>query len=119
MATALCCARPVCLQLIELKSGETYNGHLVNVDSWMNIHLREVICTSKVGPVAARLARNSSLPLCSRACQQLSSPTAELVHTVVYLQQKHCIRCYQQHQQQQAQQLRCSVQGYTPAHARI
>lgn len=39
-------AHPV---LVELKSGETYNGHLVNVDSWMNIHLREVICTSKDG----------------------------------------------------------------------
>jgi U6 snRNA-associated Sm-like protein LSm4 len=35
-------------QLIELKSGETYNGHLVLCDTWMNIHLREVICTSKV-----------------------------------------------------------------------
>jgi small nuclear ribonucleoprotein (snRNP)-like protein len=33
---------------VELKNGETYNGHVVNVDSWMNIHLREVICTSKV-----------------------------------------------------------------------
>lgn len=38
----------VAMQLVELKSGETYNGHLVNCDSWMNIHLREVICTSKV-----------------------------------------------------------------------
>ncbi|GMY21625.1 Probable U6 snRNA-associated Sm-like protein LSm4 [Fagus crenata] len=35
--------------LVELKSGETYNGHLVNCDTWMNIHLREVICTSKDG----------------------------------------------------------------------
>ncbi|KFM24337.1 putative U6 snRNA-associated Sm-like protein LSm4 [Auxenochlorella protothecoides] len=35
--------------LIELKSGETYNGHLVLCDTWMNIHLREVICTSKDG----------------------------------------------------------------------
>ncbi|GMH41798.1 hypothetical protein BSKO_09708 [Bryopsis sp. KO-2023] len=35
--------------LVELKNGETYNGHLVNCDSWMNIHLREVICTSKEG----------------------------------------------------------------------
>ena len=26
--------------------GETYNGHLVNCDSWMNINLREVIVTS-------------------------------------------------------------------------
>lgn len=35
-------------KLVELKNGETYNGHLVNCDTWMNIHLREVICTSKV-----------------------------------------------------------------------
>ncbi|GBF97842.1 endonuclease [Raphidocelis subcapitata] len=39
-------AHPV---LIELKNGETYNGHVVTCDSWMNIHLREVICTSKDG----------------------------------------------------------------------
>lgn len=36
------------LQLVELKNGETYNGHLVCCDSWMNINLREVICTSRV-----------------------------------------------------------------------
>ncbi|XP_014205436.1 U6 snRNA-associated Sm-like protein LSm4 isoform X1 [Copidosoma floridanum] len=35
--------------LVELKNGETYNGHLVSVDNWMNINLREVICTSKDG----------------------------------------------------------------------
>uniref|UniRef100_A0A7E4V437 U6 snRNA-associated Sm-like protein LSm4 n=1 Tax=Panagrellus redivivus TaxID=6233 RepID=A0A7E4V437_PANRE len=35
--------------LIELKSGETYNGHMVSVDSFMNIHLRDAICTSKDG----------------------------------------------------------------------
>ncbi|KAL7058170.1 hypothetical protein AAHC03_016581 [Spirometra sp. Aus1] len=34
--------------LVELKSGDTYNGHLVACDDWMNIHLKEVICTSKV-----------------------------------------------------------------------
>eukprot|EP00891_Asterochloris_glomerata_P000063 jgi/Astpho2/63/Aster-04538 len=37
------------LQLVELKSGETYNGHMVLCDSWMNVHLKEVICTSKDG----------------------------------------------------------------------
>ncbi|KAJ3128475.1 RNA processing protein [Nowakowskiella sp. JEL0407] len=31
---------------VELKSGETYSGHLVNCDNWMNINLKEVICTS-------------------------------------------------------------------------
>ena len=35
--------------LVELKSGETYNGMLVSCDNWMNINLREVICTSKNG----------------------------------------------------------------------
>lgn len=35
--------------LVELKNGETYNGHMVNCDNWMNIHLTEVICTSKDG----------------------------------------------------------------------
>ncbi|PRW57070.1 putative U6 snRNA-associated Sm LSm4 [Chlorella sorokiniana] len=39
-------AHPV---LVELKNGETYNGHMVQCDTWMNIHLREVICTSKDG----------------------------------------------------------------------
>jgi hypothetical protein len=48
------CPRPAALilskpnQLVELKNGETYNGHMVQCDTWMNIHLREVICTSKV-----------------------------------------------------------------------
>lgn len=43
-------------QLVELKNGETYNGHLVNCDNWMNIQLKEVICTSRVsedGPLIA------------------------------------------------------------------
>lgn len=35
--------------LVELKNGETYNGHLVSCDGWMNINLREVICTSRDG----------------------------------------------------------------------
>nr|CAD7432306.1 unnamed protein product [Timema monikensis] len=37
------------IQLVELKNGETYNGHLVSCDNWMNINLREVICTSRDG----------------------------------------------------------------------
>lgn len=42
--------KPDCthFQLVELKNGETYNGHLVSCDNWMNINLREVICTSRV-----------------------------------------------------------------------
>ena len=35
--------------LIELKNGDTYNGRLVNCNIFMNISLRDVICTSKDG----------------------------------------------------------------------
>jgi small nuclear ribonucleoprotein (snRNP)-like protein len=33
---------------VELKNGDTYNGHLVSCDNYMNISLADVICTSKV-----------------------------------------------------------------------
>ena len=45
-------------QLVELKNGETYNGHLVSCDNWMNINLREVICTSKVSLGLGLLVEN-------------------------------------------------------------
>ena len=35
--------------LIELKNGDTYNGRLVSCNTFMNIHLRDVICTSRDG----------------------------------------------------------------------
>ncbi|KAA0187501.1 hypothetical protein HAZT_HAZT001115, partial [Hyalella azteca] len=35
--------------LVELKNGETYNGHLISCDNWMNINLKDVICTSRDG----------------------------------------------------------------------
>jgi U6 snRNA-associated Sm-like protein LSm4 len=38
--------------LVELKNGETLNGHLVMCDTWMNLTLKEVIQTS---PVHSRL----------------------------------------------------------------
>lgn len=34
---------------MELKNGETFNGLLVSCDNFMNINLREVICTSRDG----------------------------------------------------------------------
>ena len=34
--------------LVELKNGETLNGHLVLCDTWMNLTLREVVQTSPV-----------------------------------------------------------------------
>eukprot|EP00892_Ulva_mutabilis_P002159 jgi/Ulvmu1/11944/UM082_0023.1 len=35
--------------LVELKNGEAYNGKMEACDTWMNMHLREVICTAKDG----------------------------------------------------------------------
>lgn len=37
------------MKLVELKNGETFNGHLVNCDNFMNITLREVYQTSSEG----------------------------------------------------------------------
>ncbi len=36
-------------QLVELKNSETYNGHLVDCDNFMNITLRDVYLTSPDG----------------------------------------------------------------------
>lgn len=36
-------------QLVELKNGEAYNGRMEACDTWMNMHLHEVICTAKDG----------------------------------------------------------------------
>jgi U6 snRNA-associated Sm-like protein LSm4 len=41
--------------LVELKSGETLNGHLVSSDTWMNLTLKEVIQTSPNGDKFWRL----------------------------------------------------------------
>jgi len=41
---------------VELKNGETYNGQLVNCDSFMNINLKKVIHTSKYGDKFWRIA---------------------------------------------------------------
>lgn len=35
--------------LIELKNGDTYNGKLVSCNTFMNICLKDVICTSRDG----------------------------------------------------------------------
>jgi U6 snRNA-associated Sm-like protein LSm4 len=35
--------------MVELKNGESFNGHLVNCDNFMNITLREVVQTSSGG----------------------------------------------------------------------
>lgn len=41
--------------LVELKNGETLNGHLVACDTWMNLTLKEVVQTSPEGDKFHRL----------------------------------------------------------------
>ena len=41
--------------LVELKDGETLNGHLVSCDTWMNLVLREVVQTTPEGDRFFRL----------------------------------------------------------------
>ncbi|KAH3528980.1 hypothetical protein KXV55_003417 [Aspergillus fumigatus] len=41
--------------LVELKNGETLNGHLANCDNWMNLVLKEVVQTSPEGDRFFRL----------------------------------------------------------------
>lgn len=53
--------------LVELKNGETLNGHLVNCDTWMNLTLKEVVQTSPV--------RLRKLELTSRSLADLSGVT--------------------------------------------
>ena len=42
--------------LVELKGGDTYNGRLQSIDSWMNMNLTDVFCTSADGEHFHKLA---------------------------------------------------------------
>jgi small nuclear ribonucleoprotein (snRNP)-like protein len=51
--------------LVELKNGETYNGHLQSCDTWMNLQLREVTLTSRVSGQPTTFTHSLfSLPSC-------------------------------------------------------
>lgn len=41
--------------LVELKDGDTLNGHLASCDTWMNLVLKEVVQTSAEGDKFHRL----------------------------------------------------------------
>ena len=45
--------------LVELKSGDTLNGHLVQCDTWMNLTLKEVIQTTAVPKIFLSFLRAS------------------------------------------------------------
>lgn len=55
--------------MVELKNGETFNGHLEACDNWMNLQLREVICTSRDGDRFWRMPqvyiRGNTIKACS------------------------------------------------------
>jgi len=56
--------------LVELKNGETLNGHLVQCDTYMNLTLKEVVQTSPDGDKFFRLpecyVRGNNVSQCSR-----------------------------------------------------
>ena len=62
--------------LVELKNGETLNGHLVNCDTWMNLTLKEVVQTSPDGDKFFRLpevyVRGNNVPIVLRFRQDLA-----------------------------------------------
>jgi U6 snRNA-associated Sm-like protein LSm4 len=55
--------------LVELKDGDTLNGHLASCDTWMNLVLKEVVQTSAEGDKFHRLpeayvrGNNASCPV--------------------------------------------------------
>ena len=60
--------------LVELKNGETLNGHLVMCDTWMNLTLKEVVQTSPVrlSPAPCN-SRTPPLTRCLRRRKETSS----------------------------------------------
>ncbi|KAM3470653.1 hypothetical protein MY5147_006270 [Beauveria neobassiana] len=54
--------------LVELKNGETLNGHLVNCDTWMNLTLKEVVQTSPVRMPPLNAPRDHSKKDASTRC---------------------------------------------------
>jgi U6 snRNA-associated Sm-like protein LSm4 len=64
--------------LVELKNGETLNGHLVQCDTYMNLTLKEVVQTSPEGDKFFRLpecyvrGNNVSRKLPSKCCRLMT-----------------------------------------------
>ncbi|KAI6382420.1 hypothetical protein MCOR25_000716 [Pyricularia grisea] len=77
--------------MVELKNGETLNGHLVQCDTWMNLTLREVVQTSPEGDKFMRLPE---IYVKGNNIKYLRVPD-EVIDQVKEQQQQH----QQQHQQ--------------------
>ena len=74
--------------MVELKNGETYNGHLVSCDNWMNINLREVICTSRVRGISFELLKITQVHGESFEIKQKLGRTT--LFFVIIVLQKYC-----------------------------
>lgn len=79
-----------CLQLVELKNGETLNGHLVNCDNFMNITLREVYQTNPDGDRFWKLKecyiRGSTVRFVSSRCAAVSTARgSRIVNTDMFI----------------------------------
>ncbi|KAL7629497.1 hypothetical protein AAE478_001018 [Parahypoxylon ruwenzoriense] len=70
--------------LVELKNGETLNGHLIQCDTWMNLTLKEVIQTSPDADKFVRLpevyvkGNNVSVTSCVAVQSHMSRPNGAI-----------------------------------------
>src|SRR5262245_54765413 len=82
--------------LVELKNGETLNGHLVNCDNWMNLTLKEVVQTSPEGDRFFRLpevyvrGNNVRLILLSRSLEDISLLTTSALDKISESSRRGC-----------------------------
>ena len=60
--------------LVELKSGDTYNGLLAASDNFMNLCLRDVICASPPRRERRRAPRKASRAAARRGAAQRERP---------------------------------------------
>jgi len=72
--------------LVELKNGETLNGHLVQCDTYMNLTLKEVVQTSPDGDKFFRLPEcyvrgNNVSPVQTCALKEDKSSSPWNIHT--------------------------------------
>ena len=88
---------------IELKSGETYNGELVEVDAYMNIKLKNVIFTSRNGQIFKKMnecyVRGSGVKFMKLSDQVLEEAKKKMIE-----QAKKASEQYHKSQQQGQQQ---------------
>lgn len=94
--------------LVELKNGETLNGHLVTCDNWMNLILREVVQTSPEGDRFFRLPevyiRGNNVSCLTRLLAPTHEPKLTTTRQIKYLRvPDEIIELVKEQQQNQAQ----------------